>query len=372
MLNKHARAMSFCTSCPKLCRFTCPVACSTGRETTSPWGRQTLLHLAREGFRDFDYELGALVYQCTTCLMCNRYCDHDIKVADIMIAARAEAVSRQVAPDAVRTMRDAFTQGCNPFGLDLGRVVTAATPEDLLASDAEVVLFPGCTVIHDLPEILMDTISVLRGLEIDYAAVFQGDVQCCGEPLRQAGLREQYQRHAETLFARLRRHRLVICACPACVYQFRVLYREMGLQSSTRFLHVSEFLWEQRSRLDRAVRKRLPLRACYHDPCYLGRYLGVYDEPRQVLAMVLEEPAAEFVWCRGDAACCGAGGGLSWSDPEAARRITARRLEEFSDTGADELVTACPTGVHAFRSARPDGSVHDLVSIVARSLTGGE
>lgn len=368
MLDNLKHQISYCASCPKLCRFTCPVANAEARETSSPWGRQSLLHLIRNGHRQFDHEAGELFYHCATCLLCTRYCDHEIEVAAVMLAAREEAVLRELAHPVVDTIRYAFGKTANPFGKDLSIPLKELVPAKYQTEEAQVMYFPGCEIIHRRPEMLGDAFTVFDKLGIDYLGCFHDNVFCCGHPLLLAGLAELSKQNAVEVFTRLSAYKLIVCQCPYCLYQFKVTFSAWGLKSSTRFVHISEFLLDYRATIAAKVQRRFPGRVLYHDPCYLGRYLDIYEQPRSLLELVLEEPLHEFAWHHADAYCCGGGGALPVTAPETSQAITLRRIMEFKAEAGETLATACPTCINSFRKADPSLRVRDVVSILAACL----
>ena len=112
----------------------------------------------------------------------------------------------------------------------------------------------------------------------------------------------------------------------------------------------------------------------FHDPCYLGRYAGKVDEPRDLLTRFgadIKEPVRN----RDNPYCCGAGGGLLFADKEEepGTRISDVRFKQLQDTGANTVVTACPfcsimlKGAQA--SAQADTQFVDLMTFVSGKLT---
>ena len=88
LFKKYYKEIEYCTFCPKMCRFACPVVNVTANETYQPWGRQTLLHMVREGNLPFNREVAFSMYQCANCMLCREYCDYLVEVPPVMIAAR--------------------------------------------------------------------------------------------------------------------------------------------------------------------------------------------------------------------------------------------------------------------------------------------
>jgi len=113
----------------------------------------------------------------------------------------------------------------------------------------------------------------------------------------------------------------------------------------------------------------------YHDPCYLGRYRGVYDEPRNVISrfgIVIDPPRA-----RERSFCCGAGGGLAFLGEEKGKRVSAERAEELVATGANVVGAACPFCNTMFRDAlAATGSAPpqllDIAQLAARNLPNAQ
>ena len=112
----------------------------------------------------------------------------------------------------------------------------------------------------------------------------------------------------------------------------------------------------------------------WHDPCQLGRGMGIYDEPRNVLARLLGRPPGEFEDNRDQAICSGGGGLLPSTMPEVARTIAGARLDAHARSGGGRVVTACASSLIALRS-RTRGTgvvVDDLVTWIARGLRAGK
>lgn len=368
MFKKYHREIEFCTFCPKMCKFACPVGNATGDETLTPWGRQTLLHLVGQGHIEFDREVASVMYRCAACLLCRQYCDHLIEVPPVMVAAREKAVAEGVAPVEVGEFRGRWSRHNNPFGDDLRTRVKTLVPETYFAKEAQVLFFAGCRQIYHHPSVVKDTFKVFEAMGIDYVACHEGEAMCCGAPLRELGLRDEYEKNASALAERLGGYKVIISGSPACVYELKVMYRQMDLKITPKVYHTTEFLWPMVKEGNFVVRKPFPRKIMYHDPCTLGRYLGVYDAPRSLLAHVLREEMGEFSRNRAESECCGGYGGLTITDEKLASHIAKDRLGEFLESDAATLVTACPACADQFQTADKKIEVMDLISLLARCL----
>jgi Fe-S oxidoreductase len=112
----------------------------------------------------------------------------------------------------------------------------------------------------------------------------------------------------------------------------------------------------------------------YHDPCYLGRHGGIYEEPRRVLAGIPGLELREMPRNRAEALCCGAGGGGLWSEVPVDERFAVLRIREAREAGADVLAVACPYCLTMFEDAvkvldlEEEIQVRDVAELLAESV----
>jgi Fe-S oxidoreductase len=157
----------------------------------------------------------------------------------------------------------------------------------------------------------------------------------------------------------------IVSICPHCVRTISTDYQDHG--QAPPIEHHSEFMARHLDRLPQTKGDDI----VYHDPCYLGRYRNVYDEPRAVLAQsgqVIDPPRA-----RERSFCCGAGGGLAFLGEEQGDRVSHNRARELAATGAKTVAAACPFCNTMFRDALSAVSpsppkLLDVAQIVAASL----
>jgi heterodisulfide reductase subunit D len=163
----------------------------------------------------------------------------------------------------------------------------------------------------------------------------------------------------------LRRFATVVVGCPACTWLLREKLPAEGLEHNTEVLHISEFLYVHAERLDiRHTREA----AFYHDPCYLGRYLGIFEPPRRLVSRCVQS-VKEFFYTGEEAECCGGGGLVPQTFPEAAMGQARRRLREAQLFEVPLVVTACPTCRRTLAKAGEDRvEVMDLVNLLAWAI----
>jgi len=370
VLKRYRREIEYCSYCPKLCRFACPVAEVEKSEAVTPTGKMTLLRMVRDGFLPLDAESADVFYRCTGCLISRTYCEHRIEVLPPFETARAQAVAAGVAPARAMQALEVWQKHGNPFGEDLAAKVKTHVPERYLEGSAEVLLFPGCTTLHYHPENLAAIARVLAALKVDFRVFYQGRI-CCGNPLLTLGHRPAFQAHRKELAAKLSKAKVIVSPCPTCVYYLKHLDSfgaRVTSPAKNRILHLTEFVAARLGEL--TVARPLPEQILYHDPCHLGRYLGVYDPPRAILEKATGQKPLEFAEHREAGTCCGGGGGVPLTHPQTARAISQNKMQVFAQSGADRLATACPMCQRMLgRSGREQkAKVEDVIGVLARSL----
>ncbi len=233
----------------------------------------------------------------------------------------------------------------------------------------EFCLWLGCMGSYDPQgrEIVLAFAEVLRGLGIGFGVLKRE--KCTGDPARRLGNDYLFGELAQANLELLRECgvKKLVSICPHCVRTIGTDWREFGAEVPIE--HHSELLARHAAGLPQRAAARD--RVVYHDACYLGRYRGVYDQPRAVVqrwgALVEPERARERGFC------CGAGGGLAFLGEEQGKRVNRERAEQLLATGAPVVAAACPfcntmlrDGLASASSAPPQ--LLDIAQIAAASL----
>ena len=198
--------------------------------------------------------------------------------------------------------------------------------------------YPGCVTHYALSDVERRYEDLLRRAGVDFI-VLPGETLCCGSPVKRAGYTADFEELKAKNLKIFNRFsvRKIITNCPGC---YHTLKQDYGLET----YHVTQVLLErgsggareQGSRGELSSAPQLPI--TYHDPCHLGRWSGVYDEPRQLLASA-GWTVAELPENREQSLCCGAGGGVKSNFPDLADAIARQRLAQVENK---RLCTACP------------------------------
>ncbi|MEM2865715.1 MAG: (Fe-S)-binding protein [Candidatus Hadarchaeales archaeon] len=255
----------------------------------------------------------------------------------------------------------------NPYGEKHGERTSWLEQE--VPTRGETVYFVGCTSSYRQKEIARATVEVLLRSGEPFALLGEEE-WCCGSPLLRTGQRKLARELAEHNLEALRKAgaRRVVFSCAGCYRTFsrdypKLLGGELGLE----LLHTSQYLL--RVLAGRGLRGN-GAKVTYHDPCHLGRGMGVYDPPRELLRR-LSGNFVEMKRSRENSWCCGAGSGVKAAFPDFALWSASRRLEEAERTGAEVLVSSCPFCKRNLEDAsreRGGMEVKDLSELLAEAL----
>ena len=317
------------------------------------------------------------LWDCTTCGACQEQCPAMIEVPSKIVKMRTYQVSMESAfPSEAQQSFRALENNGNPWGLGWQTRANWAEGLDVptLAEnpDAEYVFWPGCSGAFDARnrKVSIALVKLLKAARVDFA-IIGNEEKCCGDAARRMGNEYVYYMLASENIATLNSYgvKKIITQCPHCFTSLSVDYPQLGGRYEV--IHHADLL-------ERLVAEgRLPIangaskRVTYHDSCYLGRYNGIYEEPRSLLRAAGCD-VVEMERAFSESFCCGAGGGRMWLEEKEGVRINFERARQALETDPDEVCTACPfcltmlsDGVAAKDAAVP---VRDIAEILADSL----
>jgi Fe-S oxidoreductase len=210
----------------------------------------------------------------------------------------------------------------------------------------EYCLWLGCMGAYDPKgrEIVTALARIMNYLGASYGVLRKE--KCTGDPVRRLGNDLLFQQLAESNLETIAQNKVkkIITICPHCVRTIQEDWKEYGTPPEVE--HHSEFLARYADKLPQQPSDE---KIVYHDPCYLGRYRNVYDEPRAVIELAGQLVEAPRNHER--SFCCGAGGGLVFLGEETGDRVSQVRAAELAATGAGIVGTACPFCNTMFRDA---------------------
>jgi Fe-S oxidoreductase len=355
-----------CVECGR-CTEQCP-AFNTGKELNP---KEVILGL-RNDLRDGVSELRVpehAIFQCTTCGGCEEVCPVGIQHLPVIIGMRRGKVNTGSWEDPFGTK---MFLGLERSGNSLGFASSERTKFieknalPIFDGSQEYCLWLGCMGSYDPQgrETVLSLVRILNYLGITYGVLRKE--KCTGDPARRLGNDLLFQQMAESGIETLKGAKKVLSTCPHCVRTIGTDWAEAG--QTFQVEHHTELLARYRDKLPAATGES----TVYHDPCYLGRYRGVYDEPRQLVM-----PTVEAEKNREKSFCCGAGGGMMFMGEEDGQRVNVTRAKQLADTGAETVAVGCPFCQSMFRDAlmqvtdRPV-KLLDVAQIVAARLPQSE
>jgi len=296
------------------------------------------------------YISGEGAFQCTTCGGCEYSCPVGIQHLPVIIGLRRGAVNTGKWEDEYGTkLFLALERNGNSLGFPSSERQKFIEKHALPVFDGtqEYCLWLGCMGAYDPHgrEIVLAFARVLRHLGITFGVLRKE--KCNGDPIRRLGNDYLFSQLAEPNIEHLSASgvKKMVSICPHCVRTIGEDWKEFG--ASFQIEHHSELLARNRERLPAPDGPRGSV--VYHDPCYLGRYRNIYDQPRAVIERFADQ--SDPPRARERSFCCGAGGGQMFLGEEKGKRINVERAEELAATGAATVGVACPFCQSMFRDA---------------------
>jgi Fe-S oxidoreductase len=294
-------------------------------------------------------------FQCTTCGSCEFQCPVGIQHLPMIIGLRRGAVNTGKWENeyGAKLFLNLERNG-NALGFAASERQKFVEKNELPIYDGtqEYCLWLGCMGANDPGgrEIVLALARVLRHAGVTFGVLRKE--KCTGDPARRLGNDLAISQVAEQNIETLRAAKVgkMVSICPHCVRTIGTDWREYG----------GTFEIEHHSELLARVQDRLPSRdtdrekAVFHDPCYLGRYRNIYEEPREVAGRTTD--VIDPYRARERSFCCGAGGGQMFLGEEKGKRVNIERVEELVSTGAQVIGTACPFCQTMFRDALGDAA----------------
>ncbi len=341
-------AFTYCYQCGK-----CDVVCPWNR--VRPFSIRKIMWQAALGLPEIELDE---IWRCTTCGRCTAICPRGVDQIEVGRAIRRIATAYDVFPASVAPIRAAgssLASDGNPLGEDRSRRAAWADGLKLkpYAEGMEILFYVGCYFSYDprMQKVAVATAKILERAGVSFG-ILGSEESCCGESIRKTGNEDVFRSLARQNIKAFIDHgvKRILVASPHCYHTFRNEYPEFMVHFE--IVHVSQFLAEliESGRLE--IKGKLPERVTYHDPCYLGRHNGVFDEPRNVLKTLPGLELVEMRDSRSDSLCCGGGGGRIWAETPKGERFADLRMAQAMETGAEVLATACPYCISNFEESR--------------------
>ena len=390
----------FANVCPSISRFNFHSYSGGGRVNIGA-------AMLKDGFKYSD-KLLHIVYNCQVCGACGVSCNYamDMEVTEPIQQFRIKCVEDgKTSPALDKVIAGLRQQGSMvPVAGKRGDWASGLNLKNAAREKVDVLYHVGCLTSYDknMQKLARATAKILQKAGVNFGIA--GDAEtCCGGRAYQMGYKEDFLNQAKKNMAMIKEAgvKTVVTACADGYQAFKVLYDQYGLKGNLEVLHISECIDNLVQSGKLKLSRKVDLAVTYHDPCRLGRLgepwrhwegkkrpgdrfvfdppkiyrrgsHGVYEPPRNVLKSIPGLKFGEMTRIKEYSWCCGAGGGVSDSNPEFAGWTAQERLEEARSTGAEAIVTACPWCERTFNEAvQGSGSnlkVYDIVELVEQAI----
>jgi Fe-S oxidoreductase len=415
-LEEYRRDMEMCSRC-SLCKFIplekvtdarytygCPSIARYDFNAYSGGGRVNSGLALLDGRFEMSAKVAEIAYACLMCGACDVSCKYamDMEVLGPLGEMRAECVNGghtvPALDEMVRRLRsDSLTFPRPVSGRRLGAAQLGV--KNCSREPAKVLYHLGCRTAGDesLWPSATKAAALLSEAGVDIGVLGEAEI-CCGGRALECGYTQDFAKQAERFgdFLEESGTETMVTGCAHCFHAFAVQYPAAGKQLPVRVLHLTQYLAEllQAGRLRPHPPSAVPLKVTYQDPCHLGRLgepfvawtgnpvpghrrvfdppkpwrrgtNGAYEPPRALLGALPSVEVVEMPRTKEYAWCCGGGGGVPYSDPGFASWTAQERLAEAESTGAEALVTACPSCYDTLaRAASETGSSLRVVHLV--------
>ena len=370
-------------------------------------------NIIEDGYVGWEGQALDVVFNCQACGACDIGCKitrFNLEPLAHNIALKERAMAEGKAPAELKSMvaqmrsQKAMAPGAKKA--DRAKWAAGLKLKDLSVNKAaaEYVFFPGCQYSYDkeLQKKAKLYVQILQSAGVDLGFLGAADM-CCGGRAKQAGFKPEFESQAKANASVWKKAgvKKIVTPCSDCYHAIKRQYAALGYDVEV--VHAVELIASLVKAKKLKLKKAVPLSVTYHDPCHLGRLgepfvpwdgnekkilnqihtweparpryagrEGVYDAPRAILAAIPGLRLVEMERIRENSWCCGAGGACNVFNPEYSDAIASERVTEAQSTGAEAIVTACPSCVKNLGGVCSENGTYmdviDIIDLVAQAL----
>ncbi len=321
------------------------------------------------------------IWACTTCRACMKACPVFIEHIDKIVDLRRDRVLMESDfPNELNQTFKGMENNFNPWGIGFASRADWAEGLKIKRLDkgdtAEYLWFVGCAGSYDdrIKKVSLAFSRILSAANID-VGILGPEEKCCGETARRLGneyLSQTLMQMNIEMFNQLEIKK-IITFCPHGYNTLKYEYPQFS--GNYEVIHSTEFLHDL-IQSGKIKTNKNGNQIAFHDSCYLGRYSGIYQQPRSIINQMSSKAVVELQKNHDRSFCCGAGGGRMWLEETIGKRINNLRTEELLKTNADTIVTSCPYCLTMFTDGLKDkDSINkvramDIIELVEEQMIG--
>jgi len=338
-------------------------------------GKNLLSWALTTGRLKWTENMAKIFYQCSVCMACMQQCQipeiHHY-AGEWLMAMREEAVQKGFGPmPEQQKYSEHVTKEYNPYmekHKDRTNWITSNIKE---TPDAKLAYFVGCTTSYREQNVAIATAEILNSLEVEFRVL--KDERCCGSPVYMTGQTDKAKEIAETNINYFKNEGIerIITSCAGCYRTLKEIYpKKFGFEHGIEVLHLPEFLLEKLNDNKLTFNNKVNMKITYHDPCHIGRHMGIYEPPREVLTKIPGIELIEMARNRHNAWCCGSGGGVRSAFKDLSTFAANERIEEAKETTASAIVSCCPFCLNQFKTNIDNNEIQafDLSELVRKAI----
>ena len=314
------------------------------------------------------------LWSCTTCSTCGIRCPKEINPYEFIMDIRGMAVEEgQIAPTIRDALESVFKNG-NPWARIRNKRTEWAQGLNLkpISQGADVLFYVGCTTAYDprIQNVAKSLATVLTQTGSNFG-ILGDEENCCGSEVYGMGEKGLFDFLVEENMKIFNKYNVkqLVTTCPHGFHAFKNRYNQTSFEP----LHHTQLLAKMIDEKKLVPTKELGKKIIYHDPCFLGKQNGIYDEPRKIIESIPGAKLLEFDRNRARNLCCEGGGGRMWIDIPGPR-LAETRVKDAVAAGADILAVACPycllTMEDAVKTTGNEGKIQtmDIVEILVQAM----
>jgi len=366
-----------CAACG-YCRTGCTEFYNIGWESSSPRGKFKFLKEYLKGNVAFDERMAELMFACSTCGKCDKICQVRASIdGHWSITARPLLWQAGFNPPAViQGGARNIAVGHNPGDFPQAERTKWRTPDLKTTEEGELGYFAGCNPSFSAGVRNLPVNAVRLFNKAGLQPVYMGSEEwCCGGALYNTGCWEDAVENVRHNIEEMNRRgvKTLVTSCSGCwgniVHFYPVMARRLGIPFDIKIKHIVQLAdqWIREGKL--VCDTPVDMEVTYHDPCHIGHAGGIFDEPRNILASIPDLKLKEMPRNRENAACCGR---FLLRYPNYGMKIQMDRLDEAVATGAQALITSCPTCETDFRTGMKESEaeieVFDITDLLCHSV----
>jgi len=314
----------------------------------------------------FDIEGREELWDCTTCATCFTRCPKEVNPMAAIVALRAAFVERGKVHGNVKNALESVFMNGNPLTMPRKErgVWASGLSVKAMAEGAEYLYFVGCSPSYDpvAQKTARAVVHLMQKAGVDFGILGEQE-SCCGSEVKRLGEEGLFEMIVEEQTQMLQNLGVskIFTTSPQCFNVFKNDYPKNDVQVMHYTQLLARLVESGALQFGGSVEKTVT----YHDPCYLGRHNGIFDEPRRVLTSIPGVKLVEMDRSREKSLCCEGGGGRMWVEGTNPReRLSQVRVREALETGASVLATACPFCLLMLDEAAKQLGVTDRIQVM--------